>query len=111
MTRKLHTRTKIFFPDAYVIRVDHPEIGWTHASGYPSSFNVIRHRAYKLIGGTWGYTTPNFEFLSDQNVVSRSYWCFRDEEDALQFRLMIGNNTTRVYLWPEKFFTIHEIDT
>lgn len=42
--------------------------------------------------------------------VARGYACFKDEDDALQFRLMIGAKAIRIHMWPAKrLFTIHEL--
>jgi hypothetical protein len=47
-------------------------------------------------------------FNPDWNFVARSYWCFKDELDALQFRLMAGK-TLKMRMWPSRMFTIYEI--
>jgi hypothetical protein len=121
MTRKLHTRTKIFFENPYVIRVDHeenPNLLFTQP--LPKSFSDLRSRAYKLIQGTWGFSRPQIETQQEDNgiltslfngrMVIRSYWCFRNDIDALQFRLMVGNNAKQIHLWPSSiWFTIHEV--
>jgi hypothetical protein len=121
MTKKLHVRTKIFFDNAYVVRVDHEEAGTSFNDPLPKSFTDLRSRAYKLIEGTWGFSRPVHEFirgesdgtalssLFDGKSVLRSYWCFKSDIDALQFRLMAGNGAKQVHLWPEKWFTIHEV--
>lgn len=120
MTKKLHTHTKIFFPHPYVVRVDHEELG-NYNAPLPKSYTDLKSRAYKLIQGTWGVSGPNFEMIGDPvaNVtaifstisVMRSYWCFQNEVDALQFRLMVGTNAIQVRMWPESvWFTIHEVE-
>jgi hypothetical protein len=120
MTRKLHTRTKIFFENPYVVMVDHEEVPSIYNQPLPKSFTDLRSRAYRLIQGTWGFSHPSVEFLKDatesdpifalfRKSVFRSYWCFKNDIDALQFRLMVGNNARQVHIWPEKWFTIHEV--
>lgn len=47
-------------------------------------------------------------FNPDWNFISRSYWCFESELDALQFRLMAGK-TLKMRMWPTRLFTIYEI--
>lgn len=49
-------------------------------------------------------------FNTDSNYVARGYICFKEESDALQFRLMVGATAIRVHMWPNKrLFTIHEL--
>jgi hypothetical protein len=49
-------------------------------------------------------------FSSDMYSVKRGYFCFKDELDALQFRLSIDVTAVQVIMWPkETLFTIHEV--
>jgi hypothetical protein len=113
--KKIHSNVKIFFANPYVVRV-------THEQEEPNAeleFGKLTRKIYKLIHGTYGHTKLLYEedkgdpfslnSLFVYNPVRRSYWCFKDEQDALQFRLMVGNSATRVHMWPECLFTIHEI--
>jgi|SRR5271165_679183 len=125
MIKKLHTCTKIFFPNPYVVRVDHEEAVASHLALLPKSFTDLRSRAYKLIQGTWGFSKPNFEMIVDPQdfsiatiavlfsspvSVMRSYWYIQNEIDALQFRLMVSEKAIQVRVWPETVrFTIHEV--
>ena len=128
MIKRLYTKTKIFFPNPYVVRLDHEEHDATIVS---SSYRSALKMARKNIHGTWGYCTPEHEIIrtispSDFNampvanqinalfqgagdVKMRSYWCFADEMDALQFRLAVGTAATHVNMWPERWFTIQEV--
>jgi len=139
MTKLLHSRSKIFFPNPYVVRVE-------YLSNQPeyvieADYRRVTRRAYKLIQGTWGYspldtdviqikndhghTSPpgsnHFNGMSqhqimtslfdpDWQTVYRGYCCFKDELDALQFRLSIDTRAIQVVMWPKNIvFTIHEV--
>jgi hypothetical protein len=127
MTKRYHAPDKIFFSNPYVIRVsyskDIPE------STTDENYRKVVRQAYKLIKGTWGHTALEYESFStqkesppaapaftinslfDSNYVleRRGYFCFKDEMDALQFRLSIDTNSVHVHMWPsERKFTIHE---
>jgi hypothetical protein len=135
--KRLHTNSKIFFPNPYMVRVEFPEtaIEVAHAE-----YRKIIRSAYKLLQGTWGYcpleletwqtgvehdrpANPNFNPLAglppsqilaslfETNYVSalRGYVCFAEEMDALQFRLTISSKARQVLMWPKKEFTIHEV--
>jgi hypothetical protein len=87
--------------------------------------------ARKNIHGTWGFCVPEYEIIrtispedfkamSSANQMNalfigagesavRSYWCFADEMDALQFRLSVGTTAIHVNMWPDRFFTIQEV--
>jgi hypothetical protein len=119
MVKKLYTKTKIFFPNPYVIRLDYNELDTNIVS---SSYRSALKMARKNIHGTWGYCLPEYEVIGiispDKfNAISyinqlskmRSYWCFADEMDALQFCISVGTSATRVDMWPERFFTIQEV--
>ena len=135
--KKLHSRTKIFFPNPYVVRLEYPDLNLDAAM---ADYRKLTRQAYKLLKGTWGYCQLEYEqvkikdeskhpvppspnpfagmnhqqiianlFESDYQSVSRGYICFADELDALQFRLSISANAIRVFMWPERRFTIHEM--
>ena len=121
MTKLLHSRSKIFFPDPYVVRVEYGE-GYDEISS-EADYRKVNRNAYKLIQGTWGYSTLRLELTNDpldiqSNGMSyqdwiyrrRAYLCFKDEMDALQFRLTIEARAIQVVMWPKNtVFTIHEI--
>ena len=49
-------------------------------------------------------------FNPDWQSVHRGYVCFKDELDALQFRLTIEAKARQVFMWPsDTVFTIHEV--
>lgn len=48
-------------------------------------------------------------FDQDWVLVTRAYFAFKDEADALQFRLSVNSNAIRVHIWPKLEFTIHEV--
>ena len=110
MIKRLHTRVKIFFPNPYVVRLDHDD-----KSGDQElvSFMKLTTRERQLIYGTWGFSRPEYEVVNSNDpgykYMCRSYWCFKDEMDALQFKLITEGNAVRVYMWPKKLFTIHEV--
>lgn len=126
MTKRLHTDSKIFFPNPYVVMLEH---GINEIDDF--QFQKLTRRVYKLIQGTWGFSKPQLEYklpppdnkkkpmLSAVPTIFiptyggehtyRSYWAFKDEVDALQFRLMIGEKSLHVFMWPPRFFTIHEV--
>jgi hypothetical protein len=134
----LHSRSKIFFPNPHVVRVDY--------SGRPDAvvdaeYRKLTRTAYKLLQGTWGWSPLGHEhiqvkndhghlyppgprhfdgmsqtkmldslFNPDWQIVRRGYVCFKDELDLLQFRLTIDTKSIRVVMWPENTeFTIHEV--
>ena len=134
----LHTRTKIFFPDPYVVRMEYShEISMDQAE---ADYRKVTRNAYRLIHGTWGYSKLEYEqvqvkdehghrappgpahfngmnqqqvlsslFNTDWAHVMRGYLCFKDELDALQFRLSIDTRAMQVNMWPTRWFTIHEM--
>jgi len=135
--KRLHSRTKIFFPNPYVFRLEYPLLNSDEAM---AEYIKLTRQAYKLLKGTWGYCQLQEEqvkikdefkhtaqlisshfaglspilqiaalFNSDYQRVLRGYICFSDELDALQFRLSISTNAIQVSMWPERWFTIHEV--
>jgi hypothetical protein len=127
MTKRLHTGSKIFFPDPYVVMVEHED--FNDSSTW--EFQKLVRKVYRLIQGTWGYCTPLPEYVFPDTKrerkpvlsalpgifvptyggdhIYRSYWVFKDEIDALQFRLMVGDKSLHVHMWPKREFTIHEV--
>jgi len=125
MTKRLHTDSKIFFPNPYVVMLEHDK----YEDVEPWHFQKLTRKVYKLIQGTWGYCKPEPEYkfppederrvaittpglfapIFGMESIYRSYWVFKDEIDALQFRLMIGEKSSHVYMWPKRYFTIHEV--
>lgn len=136
MVKRLHTNSKIFFPDPYMVRLEFPN---TPIDVAGAEYRKIIRSAYKLLRGTWGYCQLEMETwrigensspptphhnpmagmshaqilasLFDTDYVSslRGYVCFADEMDALQFRLSISTKAQQVFIWPKKEFTIHEV--
>lgn len=136
--KRLHTNSRIFFPDPYVVRVDFPE-GTMEAA--MAEYRKLTRSAYRLLKGTWGYSQLEYEqwqasnknnhpaplcpghfagmnqgqivsslFDSDWVSILRGYICFADELDALQFRLSLSAKAIQVVLWPKNIlFTIHEV--
>lgn len=131
--RALHTNSKIFFPDPYVVRVEYD--GNLFDNETDARYRKLLRQTYKLIKGTWGHSPLVFEtlqnsendpsvvpapltqqqimtaiFSSDYRSVKRGYLCFEDELDALQFRLSIDVTAIQVVMWPKQTsFTIHEL--
>jgi hypothetical protein len=100
-----------------------------------ANYRKLTRKAYKLFTGTWGYCQLEYEmiklptetassmavlmnginqnhlapiFASDYESKLRGYLCFADALDAMQFRLSISENALQVFMWPERWFTIHE---
>jgi len=131
MSKRLYTCSKIFFPNPYVVRVDHDDGNPLIYGQAPASFTKLTSRTRKLIHGTWGFSSFEYEkvragkddnanaiaqgtliasrFGPDYQQICRSYWCFKDEEDALLFRLMLDKAAMQVQLWPARLFTIYEL--
>lgn len=133
----LHTRSKIFFPDPYVVRMEYGRE--TFMEQAEADYRKITRRAYRLIQGTWGHSKLEYEqvktkdndstvqpplqaqfnginqqilaplFISYFTHVLRGYICFENELDALQFRLSIEPKSIQVKMWPARWFTIHEL--
>ena len=130
MTKRLFTQSKIYFNNPYVVRVDHEDaVGFAWGELESVSYRTLVKQIRNSIHGTWGYSkqimeqTPvdsaaNISFnnvfgtmaTSYSKSIICSYWCFKDEMDALQFRLTIGNNARQVLMWPDRIrFTIYEL--
>lgn len=132
--KKLHTASKIFFPKPYVVRVEYTDdIPYDDIT---KKYSQTCRSAYKLIQGTWGHSTLTHDvvkvkkenkhvippmggfnglnvvmigLVDDYRSVYRGYFCFKEEIDALQFRLSIDTTSRQVVMWPELTFTIHEL--
>ena len=133
MVKLLHTKVKIPFANPYVVRVQYGD-SITYEDAVMSHRKIMRN-AYKLMQGTWGYSNLDYEQISTvgeqaapmvwtpaagggpplvsynpgYSFALRAYVVFKDEMDALQFRLSIDNNSRQVKMWPERWFTIHEV--
>lgn len=120
---RIHSGSKIFFPDPYVVRVEYAIPG--DYSEDMRNFQKLTRATYKLIKGTWGYCMPeeeqvdgfskldksgqlSFSFNENYKQMLRGYFAFKEEMDALQFRLSIDVTSVRVNIWPYRYFTIHE---
>jgi hypothetical protein len=108
--KRIHTASKIFFPNPIVVRLDFTEVAADMAG---VELLKIRKRAYKLIYGTWGHSGLEYDsFMGSDgsyNSYARAYFCFSDEMDALQFRLTVDSRAIQVKMWPKSItFTIHE---
>ena len=119
MKKKFHINSTMFLQDPYIVRIDHSPPEMFYGQYSIAEFRKTLKVAKTLIHGTWGYTTPDYEVLSSPEITSsnyfpptfqlRSYWVFDDELDATQFRLTVGNDAIRVYMWPAgNKFTITE---
>jgi len=138
MTRLLHTRSKIFFANPYVVRIEYEREKSMETA--MSEHRTQMRKAYKLFRDTWGYSNLEYEqvqikndhnhpappgpnhfngmnqnqliaslFDGDFTHLLRGYLCFKDELDALQFRLSIDTKAVQVHMWPaSRFFTIYE---
>jgi hypothetical protein len=131
IVKKFHINVPLFITNPYVVRLDH-----NTATG---SFNIdilefrkILKIAKTCTTNTWGYSSPEIEHVtipeesrpvqiippsaqqytlnfSTEQMIYRSYWVFKDEMDALQFRLTVGETARHVYMWPTNVkFTIQE---
>ena len=69
MTRLLHTRSKIFLTNPYVIRIEYgSDLPLDHSE---ADYRKLMRRAYKLISGTWGYTTLEYEELTPSPLAGK----------------------------------------
>ena len=134
--KRLHTNSKIFFPNPYVVRVEYLCADNSIESSLGDYRKSIK-QAYRSIQGTWGYSALEIETISvsgiekinqigfnllnpgqilaaifdvpDTITAYRAYVCFQNELDAMQFRLMISSRGMHVFMWPGRTFTIHEV--
>jgi hypothetical protein len=136
--KRLHPRSKIFFSRPYVVRVEYPaDIMMEQAESDYRKLTRRAYRLIKGTWGycplepelvkvkdEFNHPTPpgpsHFAgmapgvmiaslFDSDYQHRTRGYLCFADELDALQFRLAISTTARQVFMWPERWFTIHEV--
>ena len=136
MTSKLiRTQSKIFFPNPYVVRVEYD--GNQFDTTTDAAYRKLVRNTYRLIKGTWGHSALIFEVIRSEDpaisaqaqaltqtqiwaaifssvaptyTARRGYFCFKDELDALQFRLSIDTTAIQVVMWPNDVrFTIHEV--
>lgn len=108
-----------------MVRIEYPGDEFISMEIALADYRKITRQAYKLLKGTWGYCSLEYEqiklkkvestptlsslFDPDTKIVMRGYVCFADELDALQFRLSISTSSQQVKMWPERWFTIHEM--
>jgi hypothetical protein len=122
--KQIHTNSEIIFKDPYVVRIEYPEIS---IDEYQLLFSKLTRQTYRRIKGTWGHTKliceriqtrPNIHppgsisslFEDNHETRFRAYFCFKHEEDALQFRLTSDIATAHVHMWPTTAtYTIHEV--
>lgn len=122
MTKRIHPNSRIFFSNPYVLRLTPEE-----SMQMDADWRSLTRKAYKQIAGTWGHTALSTEYIQPYIAFSgmnaqqlaapftcntykkRGYFCFKDELDALQFRLMVDSAAVRVHIWPSNCkFTIYE---
>lgn len=81
--KRLHVNTKITFRVPYIYRV--------------TTVNTLEFKKLipKVIGFaqcTWAHSYPYYELVEEESQARlRSYWCFTNELDALQFTLTEKN--------------------
>lgn len=98
----------MILPNPYMVRFDHP------SDCDISEFRETLKRTRNVMCESWGYSDPAPEgdyetFGKAGTPVSRSYWVFTNDMDALHFRLTIGERARRVTIWPvSRKFTIYE---
>ncbi len=136
--KRLHASSKIFFPNPYVVRVEYPaEVTFEKAvidyrkmcrQAYRLLSGTWGHSPLEpelvKVKNEFGHTAPpgpaHFAGMAPGVVIAslfdpdyqnrnRGYLCFADELDALQFRLSINTTALQVFMWPERWFTIHEV--
>lgn len=107
MKKKLHVKTKIFFPNPYVFRVK-----WV---GIPDAeveelYRKFCRKIYRTVQGTWGHSELRVFITENSNFAYESYIVFQEEMDVLQVKLMCAENLVSVKMWPSLYFTIHEVE-
>ncbi len=124
MTRKITLNSKITFTNPYVIKIRHSIIE-NDVLSLPKFFTTLQRAKKIYTGTTWGYSNPEMGPSSNKTTVVIhngnqmqipwidydlcSYWVFKDEQDALQMRLTIGEYAQKVIIWPSSIkFTIYE---
>ena len=127
--KKLHLNKKIFFENPRVLQVQFD--GRMNYDNVKIEYRKLCFQTHKKMIGTWGYSdlriehlgkapetvtvqgfngtsTPGYVFY-DVDVFYRGYVCFKEETDLLFFKLYSTAPTKLVKIWPETFFTIHEV--
>ena len=119
MPRLLHTKQRIKIKNPYVILMTH-----TPAKSFSSDHEIAYQELIKFVRGqaveTWGYselwttdgqkvTYPFYPQFQSEDKKVISYWFFKDEQDALAFRLKAYGKCQQVHMWPGKItFTVFE---
>ncbi len=115
----------------YVVCVDYY---WDDHNIKIADFRAILRRCRDTFTvAQWGYTDPAHEYVMEKpddalpattgvnklnalllafggytKTVFRSYWAFKDEVDALQFRLLVGERAKHVHMWSAQLrFTMY----
>lgn len=125
---RIHQNSKLLIVNPYVVRVNHG------GDGYNLDYKEFRKMlslCKNIATSSWGYSNPETEIKHEEttNVTSIfagiqqqliyapmtatmiSYWAFSSEEDALQFRLTLGDSAKRCHMWPsDRPFTIYEME-
>jgi hypothetical protein len=114
MTRRLHTRSGIFFNNPYVVRVDYADGSINDNAEFEKHYHTLCKKTYALTDDTWGCSPLVTSVdVGDDNIsvryTVRGYFVFKNKIDALQFKLSCDITNIRVHMWPSKLeFTIHE---
>lgn len=139
MIKRYHGNTKIFFPNPYVLRVSYPRDmtesqveakhgelrrrthrlikgTWGHSPISTETVQVKNDHGHSAPPGPGHYAgmAPGMVIVSlfdpDYSLEKRGYFCFKDEIDALQFKLSLDSNAIHVHMWPSELqFIIHEV--
>jgi len=121
--RRIHQNSKLLIIDPYVVRLKHSD---GHIGLDYSAFRKTLKLAKEMCLKTWAYSNPEYEerALSKEEANTlglfagmnwhtelASYWAFTDREDALQFRLTLGESAKQVHIWPSNIaYTIFEME-
>lgn len=65
----------------------------------------ICRKTYKTLTCDWAHTPIQY---GSESINSYAYFAFRTEADLLSFMLTQPERTTRVYLWVNSEFTVHQ---
>ncbi len=110
MKHRLHVQKRIFFKNPCVAVINHEPYHYDDCERERQEL-IRKGRICRL--GTWGYSRLIHERLGNVEVyyktVYRSYWCFQEESDFLQFKLMTNLSVNQLRMWPNITFTIHEL--
>lgn len=108
--RKIHTNTHIFFSNPHVLRIIYPRDPYLSAD--VTHRDIIRN-TYKVMSGTWGYVVEPLPMFDSETYITKysvAHFVFKDDIDALQFKLASKFEITRQSMWPTALrFTIHEV--